>query len=225
MPILKREPDMTPDVFTRPTPWQIAHVRPRKEKALARRLAETRVAYYLPQIENTTEAGRTSWLPLYPGYLFFRGEKLEVVKTGLVAGTLEVFDQNQFETELRQIHDLQQSGARLTPLPSLEEGDLVTVRDGAFAGFHGRVVRIANEERLIVSISVLNRHVLVEFSRTAVRKAVPRVPRSSSPPPVPRSSSGSSVPREGSGRSSDPGNPQPRISQHTVPSPRLRGEG
>lgn len=180
MPILRREPDVTPGVFELPQPWQIAHVRPRKEKALARDLRERGVAYYLPQIENETEAGRTSWLPLYPGYLFFRGERLEVVKSGMVAGVLDVVDQQQFAIELRQILTLQQSGARLTPLPSLDEGDLVTVRDGAFAGFHGRVVRVANEDRLIVSISVLNRHVMVEFSRTSVKKEAPRVPRSAS---------------------------------------------
>ena len=78
MPLLKREPDSFPAaVFELPveaSPWWVAHVRSRQEKALARFLRPLAVAFYLPQGEHRTRrAGRTfvSYLPLFPGYLFF----------------------------------------------------------------------------------------------------------------------------------------------------------
>lgn len=79
MPILKREADLYPDdLFERAgvgRPWWVAHVRSRQEKVLARFFRDREVSHYLPQYEKLVRrSGRrfTSYLPLFPGYVFFR---------------------------------------------------------------------------------------------------------------------------------------------------------
>ena len=55
MPILREESDIFPtDLFDLPTedaPWEIAHLRSRQEKSVARLLFDGGKPFYLPQIE------------------------------------------------------------------------------------------------------------------------------------------------------------------------------
>ena len=60
MPILRKESDIFPEnLFEIPTadaPWEIAHVRSRQEKSVARLLLENDMPFYLPQIEKKTKS-------------------------------------------------------------------------------------------------------------------------------------------------------------------------
>jgi transcription antitermination factor NusG len=178
MPLLKREPDIFPiGVFDLPveaSPWWVAHVRSRQEKALARYLTPAGVAHYLPQREHRVRrAGRSlvSHLPLFPGYLFFRGsaaDRLAALRSNLIVKVLDVFNQGLLAEELQQLHLLQSSGASLTVCEPLAEGDAVRIVEGAFRGYTGVVLRGADKPRLVVSISVLRKAVAVELDRGAV---------------------------------------------------------
>jgi transcription antitermination factor NusG len=178
MPLLKREPDIFPiGVFDLPveaSPWWVAHVRSRQEKALARYLTPFGVAHYLPQREHRVHrSGRTlvSHLPLFPGYLFFRGsaaDRLAALRSNLIVKVLDVFNQGLLAEELQQLHLLQRSGASLTVCEPLAEGDAVRIVEGAFRGYTGVVLRGSDKPRLVVSISVLRKAVAVELDRGAV---------------------------------------------------------
>jgi transcription antitermination factor NusG len=191
MPLLRREIDVFPPSLFEDSgdTWWVAHVRSRQEKALARYLKPFRVGFYLPQIERRSTGGartRTSYLPLFPGYLFFRGEaaeRLVALRSNLIVRVLEVRDQQLLDLELAQLHALQRSGATLAPGEPLAEGDAVRIKEGPFTGYLGVVVRGANRPRLIVSISVLRKSVSVELDRAAV--AV--VPPGARPPAAARS--------------------------------------
>lgn len=55
MPLLKREPDITPGLFDLDAvthPWRVAHVRSRQEKTLARHCHERGIPFYLPLTAN-----------------------------------------------------------------------------------------------------------------------------------------------------------------------------
>ncbi|HEX6101228.1 MAG TPA: transcription termination/antitermination NusG family protein [Thermoanaerobaculia bacterium] len=175
MPILSKESDIFPeDLFDLPTaeaPWEIAHLRSRQEKAVARLLYDARKPFYLPQVKQTKKAsGRTfiSHLPLFPGYIFVRrvdGLREALWRTSAVATMLDVPDQQQLGLELLQIRKLQTSGAILTPRLELVAGDAVRIEEGAFSGYMGVVVRERGSLRLIVSVSILKKSVEVEFPR------------------------------------------------------------
>ena len=178
MPLLKREPDVFPDslfdLSTGARPWWVAHVRSRQEKALARYLRPLGVAYYLPQREHRVRrAGRTlkSYLPLFPGYLFFLATpegRLAALRSNLIVKVLDVPGQEVLALELSQLHALQRSGARLEPCDALVPGDAVRIVEGAFRGYRGVVIRCAGRPRLVVSISILRKAVAVELDRGAL---------------------------------------------------------
>jgi transcription antitermination factor NusG len=187
MPILKREPDLFPeDLFDLPVenhPWWVAHVRSRQEKALARHLQPLGISYYLPQREQKIRrAGRKfiSYLPLFPGYLFFRGtddDRYAALRSNLVAQVIEVVDQPLLDTELGRLRTLQESGLPLVSHPYIEPGSAVSVTDGPFRGYSGIAVRAKGQLRIVVSISLLRTSFAVELDREAVAPVAARVER------------------------------------------------
>jgi transcription antitermination factor NusG len=183
MPILRKESDLFPDdlfeLSTVRAPWEIAHLRSRQEKTVARLLLDAGLPFYLPQVQQTTKrAGRTlvSHLPLFPGYIFLRRtEKLRQTlwRTSAVANMIEVSDQAQLTEELLQVRQLQASGALLTPRPDFRAGDPVSITVGSFSGYSGVVLEERGALRLIVSVSMLRKSVAVEFPRDVLAQVKP----------------------------------------------------
>jgi transcription antitermination factor NusG len=177
MPLLPKEPDILPEtIFDLREPWCVAHVRSRQEKVLARHLAQRQVAFYLPQTEKSAARGGrtfTSHVPLFPGYVFFRGAaaaRQAALRSHVVARLIEVDDQPLLTEELRQIRRLQLAGASLIPVDELLPGDSVRISGGAFDGYRGVVVRGGRADRLLVSVSLLRRVVAVEFPRQMLKR-------------------------------------------------------
>jgi len=178
MPILKREPELHPahifELELASSPWWVAHVRSRQEKNLARQLLARHVPHYLPQQEKTVllrGRRRTTYLPLFTGYLFFRGghpEREEVLQTKLVAATFGVLDQSLLDRELRQLRELQLTGEPLVIHPYLAPGDEVRILDGCFKGCVGRLIRERGKLRLAVAITLLRQSVALDISRESV---------------------------------------------------------
>jgi len=186
MPLLKREVEMShSDIFELPAgerPWWVAHTRSRQEKALARYLFPLEIPFYVPQSEKHSRRGtrdRVSYLPLFPGYVFFRGsvaDRVAVLRSGLLVGVLDVPDQGLLQRELRELRQLQESGAILVPHHEFHPGDPVRITEGPFTGYSGVVIRGQARLRLMVSITMLRKTVAVEFDR-AVLRAVRSTPR------------------------------------------------
>lgn len=172
MPILKREPDAFPEsIFDLTQPWWVAHLRSRQEKVLARYLREHDIPFYLPQMEKRVRrSGRTfvSYLPLFGGYVFFRGgrdERLQAVKSNVIVNVLEPPDQQEIAAELRQLHELQLTDMPLVPHPFVGPGDTVLITDGAFQGYRGVVLKEKGITRLIVSVSFIRQSVALDIDR------------------------------------------------------------
>lgn len=184
MPILKREVDLFPShLFELPRaehPWWVAYVRSRQEKGLARHLSGRGVGFYLPQAEKKVRrAGRTfvSALPLFPGYLFFRGPaeaRREALRSHLIVEVLPVPDQAGLEAELLSLWRLQQAGAPLVSHPYLEIGDEVEIVDGPLKGCAGTVLREKGGLRLVVSVTFLRQSVAAELDRELLAPLRPR---------------------------------------------------
>lgn len=178
MPALKREPEIFPENLFQNGfgggTWWVAHVRSRQEKSLARHLHQQEVRYYLPQREQRARRRgkiRSSFLPLFTGYLFFQGDvsdRVAALKSNLVVSVLDVFDPRLLHEELRNLWRLQTTGALLVPHPYLGPGDRIEVVDGPFRGYRGTVVREKGCCRLVVSISLLRQSVAAELGRDAV---------------------------------------------------------
>jgi transcription antitermination factor NusG len=192
VPILKREVDLFPshlfEMRRADHPWWVAYVRSRQEKGLARHLAGRGVGFYLPQAEKRVRrAGRTfvSCLPLFPGYVFFRGTaeaRREALRSDLIVEVLPVLDQATLEAELLSLWRLQQAGAPLVPHPYLGIGDEVEIVDGPLKGWTGTVLREKGSLRLVVSVTFLRQSVAAELDREVLaplRVSAGRVARAS----------------------------------------------
>ncbi|HYK41196.1 MAG TPA: transcription termination/antitermination NusG family protein [Thermoanaerobaculia bacterium] len=183
MPISKRSTDLFPlNLFDLPDdefPWWVAHVRSRQEKVLARHLLPLNIPFYLPQREKRVRrAGRTfvSYLPLFPGYVFFRGSadaRHSALRSNLIVKVLEVNEPLRLADELFQLRRLEESGADLLPFFDFSPGDAVRITEGPFRGYSGVLQRAAGRVRLLVSISMLRQTVAVEFERAVVAPVRP----------------------------------------------------
>jgi transcription antitermination factor NusG len=187
VPILKREADLYPanlfELSPAEHPWSVAYVRSRQEKGLARHLAGHGVGFYLPQSQKQVRRdGRTlvSHLPLFPGYLFFRGlaaARRTALASNLIVQVLPVLDQGRLDAELAGLWRLQREGLTLVPHPYLGPGDEVEVSDGPLRGLRGTVLREKGELKLVVSVSLLRRSVAAELDRDALIPARARFGR------------------------------------------------
>ena len=180
MPLLKRESDIFPEqLFDRSieeSPWWVAHLRSRHEKMAAREARLLGIASFLPQYEKSIRRQnrtRTAFIPLFSGYLFFRGDlgaRAEMVMTNLCVRILEVKDQAGLDSDLRQIRHLQLAGVPIVshPAPEFKEGNTVRIIDGPFRDITGQIVKERGETRLVVSVRFINRFVSVELPRESV---------------------------------------------------------
>jgi transcription antitermination factor NusG len=179
MPLLPKEIEIAPDdLFSLPDslPWRVAHVRSRQEKTLAREMFREQIPFYLPQIEKVSSRGGRryrSYIPLFPGYVFFRGSAGQrdlVTRNDVTVRVIDVEDQALIGAELQQIRALQLAGASLIPIEELAPDDPVRITEGPFRGYSGRVVRDARGDRLVVALTLLRKSVAVEIDRAALRR-------------------------------------------------------
>ena len=178
MPILKPEADIFPDELFDldpvALPWWVAHVRSRQEKLASREARLRGVPFVLPKYEKETRRDgrkRVSFLPLFPGYLFFRGPleaRHEILRTNLCVRILEVTDQAALQADLFQIQQLQAAGLPLIAVPEVKAGDPVTIMEGPFKGVSGIVQKEKGKNRLIVAVRFIHRAVSVTLPRDAV---------------------------------------------------------
>lgn len=181
MPLLPKEVELFPDeLFTLPVqsfPWQVAHVRSRQEKVLARRLFERKIPFFVPQIERVAERSSRrfrSYVPLFGGYVFFRGDASAsdvALRSGVTVRVIGVDDQELLGAQLGQIRLLQLAGASFEIYEDLLPDDVVSITAGPFRGYTGAVVRSGRGERLVVSLSLLRKNIVVEFDRPVLRRA------------------------------------------------------
>jgi transcription antitermination factor NusG len=183
MPLLQLEPFVFPEtLLTEPhTPsadgsvWWVLHTRPRAEKALARRIAQQGVPFFLPVYKKQWRSqGRRfcSFLPVFPSYLFLQGDALvrEVaLETNLVARVISVPDQKQLHDDLARIYRLIDAGLPLNPEQRLLEGTVVEVTSGVLEGMEGKVLRHGKGLRLFVEVKFLQQGVSVEVETWMVR--------------------------------------------------------
>jgi transcriptional antiterminator RfaH len=174
MPILEEETSIFPETLLSEAHemdrrWLALYTKARQEKALARELLKYRIPFYLPLVKKTSIARgrkRTSLVPLFGGYLFLfasEEERVRTLTTNRVSRVLSVESPEQLVFDLAQLRQLIAAGAPLTVESRLSPGRRVRVRQGAFAGLEGTVLKRRAETRLLVSVNFLQKGASVEI--------------------------------------------------------------
>ncbi|MEZ6135365.1 MAG: KOW motif-containing protein [Pirellulaceae bacterium] len=175
MPILKRETDLYPDdllVSPRATnaPWWAMYTMAKHEKKLMRQLVDLQIPFYAPVIERRYRSPngrlRKSYEPLFGNYVFVCGEedvRYRTVCTGSVSRCIPVERREELVEDLLQIKNLIGTEAPLSPEARLEPGQRVRIRNGAFAGYEGIIVRRERDVRLQVYVRFMDKGVSVQL--------------------------------------------------------------
>jgi transcription antitermination factor NusG len=177
MPILPQEPDVFPEslfgeefVLDPAAKWWAIYTLPRREKELMRRLRRLEISFYCPMIKRRSRSAagraRTSFNPLFPGYVFLLGteeQRYKALTTNCISRCLEVPDGAQLIHDLRQIRQLIQADAPLTPEARIEPGMRIRIKSGALMGLEGSVIKRRGTERLLVIVQFLQQGASVEL--------------------------------------------------------------
>jgi transcription antitermination factor NusG len=185
MPLIAPEPIRFPDgLFSdadalagRPGRWWVAHTKSRAEKSLARHLHGRSVPYFLPLHRRTwRNQGRqfNSYLPLFPGYVFFFGDedgRVAALESNTVSTLLPVPDSAALVADLRRVDRLLAAQAPVSPVTELAIGRPVRIIAGPFEGLTGTLERHGGQFRLVVRVAFINQAVWAEVERWMVEPA------------------------------------------------------
>jgi transcriptional antiterminator RfaH len=187
MPLLEAEPCLFPDtLFADPAfadpgagRWWVLYTRARMEKAVARKLRGRGVSFYLPLYRQSWKANgrvRSSYLPLFTGYVFLHGDdsaRVAALETNLLSATLPVPDQRRLYDDLARVERLLGGSAPVAAEDGLSPGTPVEVTAGPFQGLRGKVVRRGDRARFVVEVEFLRRGVSIEAEGWSLRPLVP----------------------------------------------------
>jgi len=154
--------------------WWVLHVKPRAEKALARKCFKRQARFFLPQSRRPRrDPGRVkdAYHPLFPGYLFLFGaesDRVTALETNLVVNVLKVPDQKELFEDLKRINRVIENGLTVLPMERLTPGSPVSIMDGPLAGLQGTVIRHKNKSTLILKVAFLQQAASVEIDNWMV---------------------------------------------------------
>ncbi len=157
-------------------PWYVVRVKPRHEKAVGGALRAKQYEEFLPLYKSKRQwADRLKdvELPLFPGYVFCRFNPLFRVPILNTPGVIDILRIGSAlaPVEEHEIDALQLMMAhRLSAQPweYLRVGQAVTIQEGPLRGLSGIILDFKRSLRLVLSVRLLQRSVLVEIDPAQV---------------------------------------------------------
>jgi len=156
--------------------WYAIQTRVLHENKVVVGLQNKDIECFLPvnrQRRRWADRAKVIEVPLFPGYLFARFDanvRLPVLTTpgvffivGNGGGPAPIPDE-----EITSIQTLVRSQAASEPWPYMRVGQRVRIEDGPFAGLNGFLVRNKKSDRIVVSVSLIERSVAVEIDVSQV---------------------------------------------------------
>ena len=166
---------MTPPLIDSPLQWFAIRVKPRTEQVVADALAGKGYVSFLPlhaERRRWSDRVKTIHVPLFAGYVFCRFDVqrrlpilttpgvLHIVSTGTTPQPID-------DDEIASLQVLVASGLPVEPWPFHYLGQRICIIGGPLAGTTGILQSVKSKDRLIVSISLLQRSVAVEIPESS----------------------------------------------------------
>ena len=151
--------------------WYAVSVRSNFERIVAQSLRGKDYEIFFPAyLSKRRWSDRTKLVEcaLFPGYLFCRMDLRQRVPLLDTPGVVALVGIGKSampipEDEIAAIQTIVKSGLPVTPYPFLNAGQAVSIRRGPLAGLDGIVVASKSNCRLVVSVEMLQRSVIVEI--------------------------------------------------------------
>lgn len=148
--------------------WFVAHTKPRREKKLVDYCQRQGFAVTLPCYNSAHKyRGKTVVFqkPLFPGYVFLQlepGQKDAVRQNDHVANLLEVFDQETFYQQLKDILLALEANLDVRLAPTIGEGMRVKIRSGPLQGIEGLVEQRYGMNTVLLRLDFINQAAAVK---------------------------------------------------------------
>jgi transcription antitermination factor NusG len=162
-------------------PWFAVRVKPNYEKPVSATLRGKGFEEYLPVLRT-----RRQWsdrvklmdLPLFPGYLFCRVNLEDRMPLITTPGFLYIVGIGKNpepvdEGEIEAIAAVLRSGLPVKAHPSLKVGQRIELQRGPLRGLQGVLTKIADQHRIYVAVTLLQRSISVEVEPDWVRPVSP----------------------------------------------------
>jgi transcription antitermination factor NusG len=156
-----------------PHQWYALAVRPRHDQAVSRTLEnkgfQTFVPLYKKRHRYATRFRETE-LPLFPGYVFCRFSPQTRLPILTTPGVIQILGAGRLpipvdETEMESLQTALRLHLPFWPHSFLEAGQRVRISEGALTGVEGVVMTYKQCLRVVLSITLLQRSVLLELDR------------------------------------------------------------
>jgi transcription antitermination factor NusG len=150
--------------------WYALYVKSRAEHAVARYLGEKGYEPFLPLYRSTrrwTDRLKDLDLPLFPNYVFCRVTPHAVGRIISTPGVVRIVGTGNVpvpveDSEVEALRQIVHAQVHVEPWPYLYVDRRVEIQAGPLRGVQGVLTRVANHDRLIVSVMLLQRSVSVE---------------------------------------------------------------
>ena len=165
--------------------WHALYTRHQNEKTVARVLTgkgfETFLPLY-PTVRRWKNGIKQLPLPLFPCYVFLRGplDRWLPVLTTPGIHTLVGFGGKPAIiscSEIEAIRRVVESRAKAEPHPFIKCGDRVRIEAGLLEGLEGILLRKKNQWKVLLSVELLERSVVVEVDASMVERVRASKPR------------------------------------------------
>ncbi len=156
--------------------WYAVYVRSHCEKVVQESLEGKGYSAFSPfyrVLRKRSDRTKEVVLPIFPGYVFCQFDasvRLPILTTpGVVRVVGGGNDPEPVDdAEILSIQTVVKSGRAIQPWPFLREGQRVRILAGALTGTLGTLLKVKNDYRLILSITLLQRSVAVDVDRDSV---------------------------------------------------------
>ena len=164
------EPDLTSDR------WYALYVRSRHEKVVENSLRGKGYSVFSPSYRTKRKrVDRIAQIEvaLFPGYVFCQfdsSKRLPILMTPGVVGVVGRGNRPEpvDDTEIASIRTVMLAGGSVQPWPFLKVGQRIRVQSGPLTGAEGIFLRVQDDFRLIVSVTLLQRAIAVVIERDSV---------------------------------------------------------
>lgn len=175
-----------------PRDWYVFRVRSRHEKLVSASLRRNGYEEFLPLTKSRrkwADRFRVIEIPLFPGYIFCYTERPQLGRILCTYGIIDVVRAGSFPIPANraEIENLRTATEAKLKLESYSYIDPATskqlrIMSGPLTGLEGMVVEVRGKERLILSVELLRRSVLVELPVSCVGFCEEKHPSSSDVP-------------------------------------------
>ena len=158
--------------------WYALAVKPRHDKAVARSLESKGFQTFVPLYRKRNQYAaryKDSDLPLFPGYVFCRFDALIRLPIITTPGIIQILGNGNSpitvsETEITSLQIAINAQLPLQPYPFLQIGQRVRIEEGVLTGVVGVIVKLKQNVRLVLSVTLLQRSVLLEVDQDQVSR-------------------------------------------------------